>query len=129
MENVHVIPNGLPLNAEPIPPLLYFYAFFLYARHFRQFEILFLRKRNRIFLVFSSLLFSFHLTHPSIRKRNTFGSKFNFFIERTKFHTDSIPSNDTPQEIGRSNGRVKPRDILPNYLLPLRPTRCYGIFY
>lgn len=77
-----------------------------------------MEKGSVIFLVFSSLLFSFHLTHPSIRKRNTFGSKFNFFIERTKFHTDSI-SNDTPQEIGRSNGRVKPRDILPNYLLPL----------
>lgn len=128
MENVHVIPNGLPLNAEPIPPLLYFYAFFLHARHFRQFEEKFFFYGSVIVFFSCSLLFFFHLTHSSIRKRNTFGSKFNFFIERTKFHTDSI-SNDTPQEIGRSNGRVKPRDILPNYLLPLRPTRCYGIFY
>lgn len=91
------------------------------VRYFRQ-EIFFLG--SVILLFFASFFFSFF--HPSIRRKEIhFGSKSNFFIERMKFHIDS--PNDIPQEIGRSNGRVKPRRHPAK--LPPRPTGCYGIFY
>lgn len=91
------------------------------VRYFRQ-EIFFLG--SVILLFFASFSFSFF--HPSIRRKEIhFGSKSNFFIERMKFHIDS--PNDIPQEIGRSNGRVKPRRHPAK--LPPRPTGCYGIFY